>query len=723
MFTRHDKPTVSFTLISLVCLIVLTLGSCSSPFVFQNSEVFNLSVRFVLPGSQSLASGRIPSDGSATQSRLLLPSARNITLTLTPENGGEVLRAGPNPVSNGSATITVNKVPVGRYTIVAEAKDLSGTIVFKQVARNMNVGGSTEPLIIPMVPTNTSGSELSPETWDEIAVPAIPVGESRSWLLSPESKLLKASSIFIPDLSLDSYAYILSAEGLLLGQVRGNGKRLDTSTIPAGKSIYLTVYNDGTLIQGPTKAFAGPIMVRIPAGTEPSTGVPLSSFSMASTELTQELFQAIMGFNYSVAGHIGPTIPVGNVTMYDAMVFCNALSIQEGLDPVYTLTGVSHFGAGFASSINAATYSADFLKNGYRLPTLSERIWATRGGRTTLYHWGDDPADAGTYEWYGSSGLKPVSGKAPNGYGLYDMGGNCYEWNWGSDNPAVPGSNRAGGTVAAGVTMLQSTQNVTWGAGTGGALGYWDNGFRVVRGDLPQYTVSYHSNGSSSGTVPSSVTVLSGASLLVSSDVGNLKKTEFGLELTLETWNTKPDGSGSIYVPGVTSINSIFSNVDLYAQWSSGIGQTGPGGGVVFYKKPSRTNGWQYMEMTTENIAGSLSWGLSELLGGTSVEIGFGMENTLAFVNKYPLGNYAANACVEYRGGGLSDWFLPTYKELHEFRNSVANNLLGIATDVDGYWSSSEASVSGSYNYTKFGLEFSSRGKSLGLKIRAARRF
>jgi formylglycine-generating enzyme required for sulfatase activity len=101
--------------------------------------------------------------------------------------------------------------------------------------------------------------------------------------------------------------------------------------------------------------------------------------------------------------------------------YCNARSLAEGLTPAYTL------------SADSAFWIARTDVDGYRLPTEAEWEYAIRAGTTTPWYWGDDTtlATIGQYAMYSGNtrgNPAPVASFKPNGFGLYDMAGNSWEW-------------------------------------------------------------------------------------------------------------------------------------------------------------------------------------------------------------------------------------------------------------------------------------------------------
>ncbi len=167
--------------------------------------------------------------------------------------------------------------------------------------------------------------------------------------------------------------------------------------------------------------------------------IPGKTYKMLSTEVTQGLYTSVMGSNPSY-NKAGDNYPVEKVTWYDAAAFCNALSTEMGLAPVYT--------------INGNDVTQDISKNGFRLPTIEEWVYSGKGGQNYTYAGSNTPGEVAWYIANANSTTHPVGQKNPNGYGLYDMTGNVSEWCWDSRKPEqiiyhyVKGSNYSTGSGA-----------------------------------------------------------------------------------------------------------------------------------------------------------------------------------------------------------------------------------------------------------------------------------
>ena len=134
---------------------------------------------------------------------------------------------------------------------------------------------------------------------------------------------------------------------------------------------------------------------------QPQHRVKISKpFYLGIYEVTQEQYERVMGENPSwFSGD--PSLPVEQVSWKDAQEFCRRLSALA-----------EESTAGCA----------------YRLPTEAEWEYACRAGSTTRYCFGDSVEDLGEYGWFWGSKTQPVGQKKPNGWGLYDMHGNVWEW-------------------------------------------------------------------------------------------------------------------------------------------------------------------------------------------------------------------------------------------------------------------------------------------------------
>ena len=212
-------------------------------------------------------------------------------------------------------------------------------------------------------------------------------------LLIPTIGLLNRVDFSSPDLDTEAIQSRPSPGQIQQSDTISTQKNSSSETTTytvKGVSFEMVAVKGGTFTMGATSE-----QDSISDDEKPVHLVTLSDYRIGKTEVTQELWQAVMGSNPSYDK--GDNLPVENVSWNDC---------QEFIKKLNSLTGLN-----------------------FRLPTEAEWEYAARGGNKSKGYKYSGSNDIGIVAWYhsNSSTVHAVATKSPNELGLYDMSGNVWE--------------------------------------------------------------------------------------------------------------------------------------------------------------------------------------------------------------------------------------------------------------------------------------------------------